>query len=129
MQGCLPLFPILRSVLIRSATPTARQVICSAESFSIVTVDPNELLEPFHDRCPLILEPKDYDRWLTPYVQEDPSTIPMELLRTPPSERMKAWRVKEAMNIQSSKSKGDFVGGWDWYLPEQPAIKSEELLR
>jgi hypothetical protein len=26
-------------------------------------------------------------------------------------------RAKEAMNIQSTKSKGDFAGGWDWSLP------------
>ncbi len=32
-------------------------------------------------------------------------------------------------NIQSVKSKGDFVGGWDWFLPEQPATKGFELLR
>jgi putative SOS response-associated peptidase YedK len=32
------------------------------ESFSIVTTDPNEILEPFHNRCPLIIEPKDYER-------------------------------------------------------------------
>ena len=29
------------------------------ESFAIVTVDPNEVLEPFHNRSPLILEPKE----------------------------------------------------------------------
>ena len=28
-------------------------------------------------------------------------------------------RAKEAMNIQSTKSRGDFVGGWDWSLPAQ----------
>jgi putative SOS response-associated peptidase YedK len=60
-----------------------------------VTVDPNEILEPFHNRCPLIIEQKDYDRWLTPYVKEDPSTVPVELLRTYPSEGMKAWRVNK----------------------------------
>ena len=63
------------------------------ESFSIVTTDPNEVLEPFHNRCPLIIEPKDYRRWLTPYEKTDPSTVPVELLRTYPSEGMKAWRV------------------------------------
>ena len=36
------------------------------EGFAIIIVDPNEVLEPFHNRCPLILEPKDYDRWLAP---------------------------------------------------------------
>jgi putative SOS response-associated peptidase YedK len=63
------------------------------ESFAIVTTEPNELLEPFHDRCPLIIEPKDYSRWLTPYVKEGPSTVPSELVRTYPAEGMKAWRV------------------------------------
>jgi len=63
------------------------------ESFSIVTVEPNEVLEPFHNRCPLLIEPTNYDRWLTPYVKEDPSTVPLELVRTYPSEGMKAWRV------------------------------------
>ena len=63
------------------------------ESFAVITTEPNELLEPFHDRCPLVIEPKDYDRWLTPYVKEDPSTVPVELVRTYPAEGMKAWRV------------------------------------
>jgi putative SOS response-associated peptidase YedK len=58
-----------------------------------VTVEPNEVLEPFHNRCPLIIEPKDYGRWLTPNVKEDPSTVPVELVRTYPTEGMKAWRV------------------------------------
>jgi putative SOS response-associated peptidase YedK len=60
------------------------------ESFAIVTVDPNEVLEPFHNRCPLILEPKDYDRWLAP---AESSHLPIDLVRTYPSEGMKAWRV------------------------------------
>jgi hypothetical protein len=38
-------------------------------------------------------------------------------------------RAKEAMNIQSSKSKGDFAGGWDWFLPEQSAARPVEFLR
>jgi len=40
-----------------------------------------------------MLHPKDYDRWLTPYVKEDPSTVPFELVRTYPAEGMKPWRV------------------------------------
>jgi putative SOS response-associated peptidase YedK len=63
------------------------------ESFSIVTVETNEVLEPFHNRCPLIIELKDYGRWLTPYVKEDPSTVPIELVRTYPVEGMRAWKV------------------------------------
>ena len=47
----------------------------------------------FHNRCPLILEAKDYDRWLIPHVKEDPSTVPVELMRTYPAEGRKAWRM------------------------------------
>jgi putative SOS response-associated peptidase YedK len=60
------------------------------ESFALVTTDPNELLEPFHNRCPLILEPKDYDRWLAPAL---PSRLPVDLVRPFPAEEMKTWRV------------------------------------
>ena len=60
------------------------------ESFSIITTDPNELLEPFHNRCPLIIDPKDYARWLEP---AEPSHLPIDLLRTWPAAEMKAWRV------------------------------------
>lgn len=60
------------------------------ESFSIITTDPNEVLEPFHNRCPLIIEPKDYERWLAP---SEPSHLPIDLVRTYPAEEMKAWRV------------------------------------
>lgn len=34
------------------------------ETFTILTTDPNEVMEPIHNRMPVILEPKDYDRWL-----------------------------------------------------------------
>ena len=60
------------------------------ESFSIITTDPNEVLEPFHNRCPLIIEPKDYERWLA---LAEPSHLPIDLVRTFPAEGMKAWRV------------------------------------
>ena len=35
------------------------------QSFSIITTDANELMEPVHNRMPVILHPRDYDRWLT----------------------------------------------------------------
>ena len=34
------------------------------ETFTILTTDPNEVMKPIHNRMPVILEPKDYDRWL-----------------------------------------------------------------
>ena len=34
------------------------------ESFSIVTVEPNELLAPIHDRMPMMLTDEEYAKWL-----------------------------------------------------------------
>lgn len=62
------------------------------DSFSIITTDPNELMEPVHDRMPVILNPKDYDRWLDP---GDPDRPPIDLLRPYPAEKMKIWPVSE----------------------------------
>jgi putative SOS response-associated peptidase YedK len=59
-------------------------------SFAIVTTDPNEVVQPLHNRMPVILQPKDYDRWLTP---GDPQRPPLDLLRPFPAEQMTAWRV------------------------------------
>jgi len=60
------------------------------ETFTILTTDPNELLEPIHNRMPVVLEPKDYGRWLD---HTDPSRPPVDLLRPFPAEQMIAWLV------------------------------------
>jgi putative SOS response-associated peptidase YedK len=60
------------------------------ETFTILTTDPNEILEPIHNRMPIILEPKDYDRWLD---HTDASRPPVDLLRPFPAEQMIAWPV------------------------------------
>lgn len=60
------------------------------ETYTIITTDPNEVLEPLHDRMPVILSPRDYDRWLDP---GDPSQLPTDLLRPYPADEMKAWKV------------------------------------
>jgi putative SOS response-associated peptidase YedK len=36
------------------------------DSFTILTTTPNEVVAPYHDRMPVILEPADYERWLCP---------------------------------------------------------------
>jgi putative SOS response-associated peptidase YedK len=60
------------------------------ETFTVITTDPNELIEPMHNRMPVIIQPKDYDRWLTP---GDPERPPVDLLRPFPAEQMTAWKV------------------------------------
>jgi putative SOS response-associated peptidase YedK len=41
------------------------------ESCTILTTEANDLMRPLHDRMPVILDAKDYDRWLDP-AQQDP---------------------------------------------------------
>jgi putative SOS response-associated peptidase YedK len=70
------------------------------ETFTILTTDPNEVTEPFHNRMPVILEPRDYDRWLDP---GDPARPPIDLLRPYPAERMRAWPVSDRVgNVRNN---------------------------
>jgi putative SOS response-associated peptidase YedK len=62
------------------------------ETFTILTTDANEIVEPAHNRMPVILEPKDYSRWLEPAAQE---RLPVDLLRPFPAEQMASWPVSE----------------------------------
>jgi putative SOS response-associated peptidase YedK len=70
------------------------------ESFTLLTTDPNELMEPVHDRMPVILEPRDYARWLESGTTERP---PLDLLRPLPVGKMKKWRVSERVgNVRNN---------------------------
>jgi putative SOS response-associated peptidase YedK len=62
------------------------------ETFTIVTTDPNEVMEPLHDRMPVILDRSDYERWLDPGAPDRP---PVDLLRPYPAEKMETWPVNE----------------------------------
>ncbi len=76
--------------------PATKEVL---ETYTIITTDPNELLEPLHNRMPVILHPKDYDRWLRP---ADPSHLPVDLLRAYPADNMRAWKVdRQVGNVRN----------------------------
>lgn len=64
------------------------------ETYTILTTDPNEVMEPIHDRMPVIVAEKDYERWLEP---GDPARPPLDLLRPYPAEAMRAWKVGAAV--------------------------------
>ena len=55
------------------------------QSFSIVTTSANELMASVHTRMPVILHQRDYDRWLSREVTEQP---PIDLMRPFESEGM-----------------------------------------
>jgi putative SOS response-associated peptidase YedK len=63
-------------------------------TYTIVTTDPNELVEPLHNRMPVILTPKDYGRWMAP---ANPSHLPVDLLKPFPSALMTVWKVSTAV--------------------------------
>jgi putative SOS response-associated peptidase YedK len=64
------------------------------ETFSIITTDPNQVVAPLHNRMPVIIERKDYARWLG---GGDPAQPPLDLLRPFPAEQMVAWKVDRAV--------------------------------
>ena len=62
---------------------------------AILTTEPNDLLEPIHDRMPVIVRPGDYARWL------DPATKMGEVSRIVapyPPQDMRAWEVSLLVN-------------------------------
>jgi putative SOS response-associated peptidase YedK len=63
-------------------------------SFAIVTTDPNEVVQPLHDRMPVIIPERDYDRWLQP---SNPDRPPIDLLRPFDPDKMTAWKVDKAV--------------------------------
>ena len=66
------------------------------ETCTILTTDPSELVRPVHDRMPVILDPRDWDLWLDPGVQ-DPARL-QPLLHPYPAEKMTAFPVGQAVN-------------------------------
>ena len=72
------------------------------ETFTILTTSENELMRPIHDRMPVILEPRDYDRWLD---AGDLARPPVDLLRPYPAEKMLAWPVSDRVgNVRNNDS-------------------------
>ncbi len=69
---------------------------------TIVTTEPNELLEPIHNRMPVIIKPDDRNRWLDPDEQNPNKLTP--LLTPYPSAKMDAWEVSKAVNSPSNNS-------------------------
>ncbi|HYY62481.1 MAG TPA: SOS response-associated peptidase [Burkholderiales bacterium] len=60
-------------------------------SVSLITTEPNALMQPIHDRMPVIVAPEDYAAWLDP-AQHDAADL-MRFVRPYPAERMSAHRV------------------------------------
>ncbi len=66
------------------------------ETCALLTTAANELMQPIHDRMPVILVPPDFDLWLDPDVQEIALIEP--LLRAYPAAAMVAFPVSATVN-------------------------------
>ena len=66
------------------------------ESCTLLTTGPNELMEPLHNRMPVILRPQDYTLWLDPGVQR--ADLLQPLLVPYPAEEMHAYPVSRRVN-------------------------------
>lgn len=66
------------------------------DTFAIVTTSPNGLLEPIHNRMPVILAPESFDLWLDPKV-EDTERL-QALLTAAPEAGFTAVPVSRAVN-------------------------------
>lgn len=70
-------------------------------TYTILTTDPNELMEPIHNRMPVILHRQDYERWMA---STDPAHLPIDLLRPYEAAEMKAWKVSRAVgNVRNNE--------------------------
>ena len=60
----------------------------------ILTCEPNELVQRFHHRAPVIIRPEDLDRWLDPELEREAVA---DLCAPYPAEEMTAWPVDNAV--------------------------------
>ncbi len=70
------------------------------ETCTILTTAANPVLQPVHDRMPVILAPQDYDRWLDPDQNQSAALLP--LLQPYPAEAMQAYPVSAIVNKATS---------------------------
>jgi len=71
-------------------------------TFAVLTGEPNEVMQPIHDRLTTVLEPRDYAEYLA--FSERP---PIHLLRILPSNELRATRLEKPVRKSRSKSKED----------------------
>jgi len=68
----------------------------SIKTCTIITTQPNELMQLIHDRMPVILHPRDYAKWLNPAPQTPENLQP--LIKPFPEDAMSAYPVSTLVN-------------------------------
>lgn len=67
-------------------------------TFCVVTCEPNELMATIHDRMPVILAARDYERWI------GPEADPADLMKPFPAALMTMWPIKRDVgNVRNDR--------------------------
>jgi len=74
----------------------------SIKTCTIITTEPNELMETIHNRMPVILHPRDYAKWLDPSPQTPENLLP--LIKPFPADNMSAYPVSTLVNKPGNDS-------------------------
>jgi putative SOS response-associated peptidase YedK len=80
-----------------------RQAGTDLLTFTVIVTDANDVVEKMHDRMPVIIQAKDYDRWL----KTDPDWPPIHLLRPFDAEKM-TYELRGAMLFLRARSRSSF---------------------
>lgn len=100
------------------STWTAADTGESIDSCTIVTTECNALMQPIHERMPVILSPEDWVAWLDPGPKQD--EILLSLLRPFNAEQMQAWPVSPAVGKVANQGEElikPFIDG-TWKTPD-----------
>jgi putative SOS response-associated peptidase YedK len=62
---------------------------------AILTTGPNELLEPIHDRMPVIVREEDYEKWIAP---ETKNSEVRRMVESFPPDLMRTWEIGLLVN-------------------------------
>ena len=94
------LYDVLPGVLhIKIWTSPEEKTFCTC---IITTTSANELLEPIHDRMPVIIPRDKEDLWLNPDEQDE--DVLLGLLKPYPSEEMEMYEVSAKVNYPKYNS-------------------------
>jgi putative SOS response-associated peptidase YedK len=74
----------------------------SVKTCTIITTEPNELMEKIHNRMPVILHPRDYEKWLDASPQTPENLLP--LIKPYPADAMSAYPVSTLVNKPANDS-------------------------
>ena len=74
----------------------------SIATCTIITTGPNALMQPIHNRMPVILPREHHALWLDPAMEDDTQLLP--LLQPYPADEMHAYEVSRLVNAPKQNS-------------------------